>query len=77
MNILSLIFLLFIICIKLIFLFFVKSIIINNKFMLYTIILFISFILLTLIKIIVLYNEFKKNIKENENKDLMRLLIQK
>ena len=77
MNILSLIFLLFIICVKLIFLFFVRSIIINNKFMLYIIILFIPFILSTLIKIIVLYNEFKKNDKENENKDLMRLLIQK
>ena len=77
MNILSLIFLLFIIGIKLVFLFFVRSIIINNKFMLYIIILFIPFILSTLIKIIVLYDEFKKNDKENENRDLMRLLIQK
>ena len=77
MNILSLIFFLIIICTKIFFLFFMKSVDITNKFMLYIIFLFLPFILLTLVKIIVLYNEFKKNDKENENKDLMRLLVQK
>ena len=43
----------------------------------YYILFFIPFILSTLIKIIVLYNEFKNKDKEHENKDLMRLLIQK
>ena len=78
MNILSLIFFLLIICIKILFLFILKPADINNKFMLYIIFLFLPFILLTLIKNIVLYNESKVMDKESENnKDLMRLLVQK
>ena len=37
----------------------------------------IPFLASTLSKIILLYNDYKNNDKENENRDLMRLLIQK
>ena len=72
MNIISLIFFLFILFFKLIF--FLRSIIISNSIISIIIILFLLF---TLTKIIYLYKDSKNNEKENENKDLMRLLIQK
>ena len=77
MNIISLIFFLFIIGIKIILILFFGSNIISNKYMLYIIALFIPFLLATLIKIILLYKDYKNNDNENENKDIMRLLIQK
>ena len=77
MNIISLIFFLIIIGVKIIFIFFFGSNIISNKYMLYIIGIFIPFLLATLIKITSLYKDYKNNDNENENKDLMRLLIQK
>lgn len=77
MNIISLIFFMLIICIKLIIIFFFGSNIFSNNYMLYIVELFIPFILSTLIKLIILYKDYKLNDNENDNKDLMRLLIQK
>ena len=72
MNIISLITFLLIIFINLIFIIFFNSIM---NFILY--ILLIPFILLTLIKIIFLYSNYKNIDKDNINKDLIKLLIQK
>jgi hypothetical protein len=77
MNIISLIFFLFIIILKLIIIFYIHPISLSNQFMIYIIILFAPFLILTLLKTIWLYKEYKNNNKESENKDLIRLLIQK
>ena len=77
MNIISLILFILIICVKLISLFFFSTTKISNNLILCIFILIIPFLLLTLMKIISLYNNYKQVDKEDVNKDLMRLLIQK
>ena len=75
-NIISLLILLIIIFVKSIYLFLSISKL-SDYFMLAIIASLIPFLISTLYKIIMLYNDFKNNDKENENRDLMRLLIQK
>ena len=75
-NIISLLILLIIIFVKSIYLFLSISKL-SDYFMLAIIASLIPFLISTLSKIIMLYNDFKNNDKENENRDLMRLLIQK
>jgi hypothetical protein len=75
-NIISLLILLIIILVKSVYLFLSINKL-PDYFMLAIIISLIPFLTSTLSKIIMLYNDFKNNDKENENRDLMRLLIQK
>ena len=77
MNIVSLIFFIFIVILKLILQFLIYQISLSTKFMSFIIIFFIPFIISTLIKTIFLYKENKNKDKDYENRDLMRLLIQK
>lgn len=75
-NIISLLILLLIIFAKSIYLFLSISKL-SDYFMMAIIVSLVPFLVSTLSKIIILYNDYKNNDKENENKDLMRLLIQK
>lgn len=75
-NIISLVILLLIILAKSIYLFLSISKL-SDYFMMAIIVSLVPFLVSTLSKIIILYNDYKNNDKENENKDLMRLLIQK
>ena len=75
-NIISLLILLIIIFVKSVYLFLSISKL-SDYFMLAIIASLVPFLTSTLSKIIMLYNDFKNNDKENENRDLMRLLIQK
>ena len=75
-NIISLLILLIIIFVKSVYLFLsIRNL--SDYFMLAIIASLIPFLASTLSKIILLYNDYKNNDKENENRDLMRLLIQK
>ena len=75
-NIISLLILLIIIFVKSLYLFLsIRNL--SDYFMLAIIASLIPFLASTLSKIILLYNDYKNNDKENENRDLMRLLIQK
>ena len=75
-NIISLLVLLIIIFVKSVYLFLSISKL-SDYFMLAIIVSLVPFLTSTLSKIILLYNDYKNNDKENENRDLMRLLIQK
>jgi hypothetical protein len=75
-NIISLLILLIIIFVKSVYQFLsIRNL--SDYFMLAIIASLIPFLASTLSKIILLYNDYKNNDKENENRDLMRLLIQK
>ena len=75
-NIISLLILLIIIFVKSVYLFLSISKL-SDYFMLAIIASLVPFLASTLSKIIMLYNDFKNKDKENENRDIMRLLIQK
>ena len=75
-NIISLLILLIIIFVKSVYQFLsIRNL--SDYFMLAIIASLIPFLASTLSKMILLYNDYKNNDKENENRDLMRLLIQK